>query len=135
MTAACCLNISKHSTHGCHCMSYIYIYIKNKIKKKRSCQLYALSIETNNRTLLQCDLWGCTDYCTYWPFAYLNCSQSVVFTHAKERDAVKSLLRAHIFTPKEDAISSLKRQISHYFFDNHLNIYIDLISCLTRMSP
>lgn len=73
-------------------------------------------MESHNSTLLECDLWSCTDRCTYWPFAHLSCIVNLLCALMLRRDAVKSLLEPHIFTAKRDAISSLRSRFLIAFF-------------------
>lgn len=77
MTAACCLNLSKHSiihTAATVWVSQLSVGVKKKKKKKPAIWL----VDGDNSTLLECDLWGCTDRCTYWPFAHLSCSVNLL---------------------------------------------------------
>lgn len=89
---------------------------------------------SHNSTLPERDLQVCMDYCANRPFEHRLQSQSVVCSRAQWRDAVESLAEPSFFFLAWGGAHFLfkKRNIpSVFFLDNHLNICMDLISCLT----
>lgn len=74
-------------------------------------------MEAHNSTIPQCDLWvshGPLHLLAFRPFK--SHSQSVVCTHAMERDAVKIPARASYLHSQEGCNFVFKKRISHYFF-------------------
>lgn len=106
MTAACCLNLSKHSI--IHTAAAVWVSVmRSGVKKKKGSDVtcrWGVRI-THHRGVIFGLAW------TTAPIGLV-----VVCTHAKERDAVKSLLRPHIFIAKRDAISSLGSKFLITFF-------------------
>lgn len=128
---------TQRDAHGCYCKDVTVVHGGGKGMKKE-CQRYDSMTEAHHATLLECDPQGCRGHCTYRPFARLGCTANLFCALMLKREKCGEIpARASCFHSQEQSNFFFKNQISHQFCfsDNHLNIYTDLISCLTCISP